>query len=172
MTKTEKLLEWCLEKGKSKKRKHKGLKIIKPDNIKAKEHIEKAVHNLNFMNEIFKLNKYDDWIFPAAFYAMYHACLAVLYYFGFESRNQECTLIVTEKLIREKKIDLDIKYINSIRSIGRSLEETQSVKDLREEFQYGTKVEAEEEIVKNIKDIAEEFVLKVKGIILSLIGEV
>lgn len=166
----KKPFEWCLEKGRTETRKHRGIRIIEPDNEKAKEHIEKALHNLNFMKDVAKLGKYEDWIFPPAFYAMYHACLAVLYYFGYESRNQECTFIVMEKLIDEKKIGLDEGYINSLRNIGKSIKTT-GIKDLREEFQYGTKVKAEQEIIDNTLDTAEKFVLKTKGILLSLMGE-
>lgn len=167
-----KMLEWCLEKGGAGTgRKHRGLRIIKPDREKAKEHIEKAVHNMNFMKDVIKFGKYDDWVFPTAFYAMYHACLAVLYYFGFESRNQECTFAAMESLIREKKIDLDINYISSLKSIGRTMEPA-GIKDLREEFQYGTRVKAEKEIIKSTVELAESFVLRVKGTLMALWGEI
>ncbi len=166
-----KMLDWCLEKGKTQGRKHRGLRIIEPDRERAKEHIEKAVHNLNFTKEVTKLGKYDDWVFPTAFYAMYHACLAVLYYFGYESRNQECTFAAMEKLISEKKIDLDESYIASLKSIGKAMEPA-GIKDLREEFQYGTRVKAEKEIIKTTVELAERFVLKVKGNLMALLGEI
>lgn len=165
-----KLFGWCLEKGKTETRKHRGIRIIESDREKSKEHIEKALHNLNFMKDVAKLGRYEDWIFPSAFYAMYHACIAALYYFGYESRNQECTFVLMEKLISEKKIDLDMDYINSLRNIGKSVEKT-DMRDLREEFQYGTKVSAEQEIIDKTLDIAEKFVLKVKGILMSMMGE-
>lgn len=163
------MFEWCLEKGKT-ERKHRGIRIIEPDNEKTKEHLKKALHNLNFMKDVAKLGKYQDWIFPSAFYAMYHACLAILYYFGFESRNQECTFVIMEKLINERKIGLDMNYVNSLRNIGKSVETT-DIRDLREEFQYGAKVKAEQEIIDNTLNIAEKFVLKTKGILMSLMGE-
>lgn len=63
-----KLLEWCLEKGKvGKGRKHRGLRMIDPNREKAKEHIEKAVHNADFMKDVVKLEKYDDWVFRPLF---------------------------------------------------------------------------------------------------------
>lgn len=164
------IFEWCIEKGKVENRKHRGIRIIEPDKGKAKEHIEKALHNLNFMKDVIKLRTYADWVFPAAFYSMYHACLAVLYYFGYESRNQECTFTAMEKLINERKIDLDAEYLISLRNIGKTIE-TNDIKDLREEFQYGTKVKAEEETVNRTVDIAETFVFRTKGILMSLLGE-
>ncbi len=166
-----KLFEWCLEKGNAETRKHRGIRIIEPSKEKAKEHIEKAMHNLNFMKDVAKLGKYEDWIFPAAFYSMYHACLAFLYYFGYESRNQECTFTLMEKLIAENKINLDAAYIKSLRNIGKSADAT-DVKDLREQFQYGAKVKAEKEIIGNTVNIAEKFVLSAKGILMSLLGEI
>lgn len=166
-----KLLEWCLEKGKTGTgRKHRGLRIIEPDRENAKKHLDKATHNLDFMKDVIKFGKYDDWVFPTAFYSMYHSCLAVLYYFGFESRNQECTFAAMEELIREKRINLDVSYIASLKSIGKTMEPA-GIKDLREEFQYGTRVKAEKEIIKSTSELAERFVLKVRGNLMALLGE-
>lgn len=75
-----------------------------------------------------------------------------------------------EKLIGEKKIGLDAGYIAALMSIGKAMEPS-GIKDLREEFQYGTKVKAEEEIIRSTLDLAESFVLKVKVNLLSLLGE-
>lgn len=75
-----------------------------------------------------------------------------------------------EKLIGEKKISLDARYIAALRSIGKAMEPS-GIKDLREEFQYGTKVKAEAEIIGSTVDLAESFVLKVKVNMMSLLGE-
>ena len=54
------------------------------------------------MQYLFDGNK-TDWVASTAFYAMYHALLSILYKLGYESRNQECSLVATEKAMKDKK---------------------------------------------------------------------
>ena len=42
----ERKFEWCLEQGKKKGRKHTGLRKLKPNKELARQHVEKAIHNL------------------------------------------------------------------------------------------------------------------------------
>jgi len=163
--------EWCLEKGKAAKRKHRGLRAIEPDTKESKSHLEKAEHNIDFMEEVKKLKRFNDWIFPAAFYSMYHACLAILENFGYESRNQECTFTALKKLIKEGKIGLSLDEIATIRNIEKNIDE-EDMKTLREDFQYGTQVKAEKHLVENVCVFARTFVEKVKGLLHALWGEV
>jgi len=159
MDNTKKKFKWCLEKGKKPGRKHRGLRKIKPDKDEAKSHIQKALHNLEAVEHNIK-GGFDDWAVSAAFYAMYHSALAVLYKIGYESRNQECTINALEYFIKTGKIKLDIKYIGMIRRTDELM--GSDAKGLREEFQYGTEVEVEDEILENIKDNAQEFVEAVR----------
>ena len=92
-------------------------------------------------------------------------------YFGYESRNQKCTFAVMEKLIEEGKINLSREDIELIRKLGQDAEDD-TIKVLREEFQYGTKVEAEEDIVNDVVETAKDFVGKAKGFLYTLFGEV
>lgn len=165
-------LKWCLEKGKTGKRKHKGVRIIERDTGGSKAYLKKAEHNLEFVEEVRKLKDFNDWIFPICFYSMYHACLATLSFFGYESRNQECTFLVMEKLIREKKLNLSLDDIDSIRKLGESVGDENDMKSLREEFQYGTKVNAEKELANNAMNKTKEFIEKIKGLLPVLFGEV
>jgi uncharacterized protein (UPF0332 family) len=84
--------------------------------------------------------------------------------------NQECTFTVMEQLISEEKISMDMDDLNSIRSIGEKAGE--DAKSLREEFQYGTKVKAEHELVEITAGKCENFVKKAEGILALLWGEV
>ena len=163
-------IEWCLKKGKTEKRKHKGLRIIKPSADESKKYMHKAEHNLKFLKKVMGMEEFNDWIFSAAFYAMYHACLAILSHFGYESMNQECTFTVMEQLISEEKISMDMDDLNSIRTIGEKA--GGDTKSLREEFQYGTKVKAEHELVEITAGKCENFVKKAEGILALLWGEV
>lgn len=167
-----KKLKWCLEKGKTGKRKHNGLRIIERDIENSKAYLKKAEHNLIFAKEVRTLKKFNDWIFPVCFYSMYHACLAILSFFGYESRNQECTFVVLDKLVKEKKLNLSMSDIESIRKMGESVGDESDMKTLREDFQYGTKVKAEKDLVDNAIKTADSFVGKVKGLLLTLFGEV
>lgn len=167
----DKKLEWCLKKGETEKRKHRGLRKIEPSMETSKKHIEKAEHNLKFLESVRNLKEFNDWTFPIAFYSIYHACLAILAHFGYESRNQECTFTIIEKMIGEGKLNLSKDDIETIRSVGEGAEED-TIKFLREEFQYGTDVEAEEDLVNDMIETTKDFVGKVKGLLYILFGEV
>ena len=155
MDNTERKFYWCLKKGKSGGRKHRGLRKIKPNPEEANNHIQKALHNLEAVDYNIK-GGFGDWAVSASFYAMYHSLLAILYKLGYDSRNQECTINAVEHFIKTGKIKLDSKYIAMIRRTDELM--GSDAKALREEFQYGTEVEVDDEILENMKNNAKEFV--------------
>ena len=63
-------LDWCLAK-------ENRLKKINVNKAKSKEHIEKANHNLLAADYNIK-GGFSDWAVSQAYYAMYHALLAIL----------------------------------------------------------------------------------------------
>ena len=148
-------LYWCLSK-------EDRLKRIPTNNLKSKEHIEKAKHNLLAADYNTK-GGFNDWAVSQAYYAMYHGLLAILYQFGYESKNHECTISAVEHLIETKKIRLDIKDITFIRTTEQM--KTQDAKSLREEFQYGTKTEVNNEILNNLVNRAKEIVEKIEVVL-------
>ena len=148
--------EWCLKKAKEGGH---GIKEIKPNLNEARYHIEKATYNLKVMNSNIKLG-YNDWAVSSAFYAMYHAILALLYKMGYESTNQECSINAIEYFILVKKIDLDAKYI---KMIDPNVDD--SIIKLRERFQYGSETKVSNEILSLIKNNAKEFVEKFQELI-------
>ncbi|MEW5694205.1 MAG: HEPN domain-containing protein [Candidatus Hydrogenedentota bacterium] len=151
----ERKFKWCLEKGRKGGRKHRGLRKIRPDNNEASNHIQKALHNLEAVEYNIK-GGFGDWAVSAAFYAMYHSLLAILYKSGYDSKNQECTINAIEFLIKTGKIKFDPKFIAMIRRTDVLM--GSDAKALREEFQYGTEIEVDYEILKNIKNNANDFV--------------
>ena len=153
MAQLDNKIKWCLGKGKEGK-KHRGLKKVKPDLIKAERHIYKANHNFWAMKYLMK-SKYSDWAVSAAFYSMYHCLMAIIAKHGYESRNQECTFAAVEHLIKAKKIDLDIKWIRKITDID---DNSETVIVLREEFQYGFGTEVDSRKLKNLSDDCKEFI--------------
>src|SRR3989344_5666728 len=108
MLKNESRLDWCLSN-------EKRLKKIAPNNSKSKEHLNKAKHNLLAADYNIKGN-FNDWAVSQLYYAMYPSLLAVLYKYGYESRNHECTISAVEHLIKTGKANLDLKYIAFIRT--------------------------------------------------------
>lgn len=91
---------------------------------------------------------------------MYHALLAVLFKFGYESRNHECTISAAEYLIKTKKINIDLECIAFIRTAEQM--KMQDAKSLREEFQYGTKTEVNNEILSNLLKKARKIVEEIE----------
>lgn len=159
----EKKFEWCIKKGKG-ERKHKGIRKIKPDREEVDNHVGKAVHNLEAMIKFKELGSLDDWVVSAAFYSMYHACLAVLYELGYESRNQECTITALEYFIEKGKIKLEKDYIWMIRRTEELRGKTDT-KTLREEFQYGTETRVNPNILGEVMGNAKKFVQRVRVLI-------
>ncbi|MDO8747673.1 MAG: HEPN domain-containing protein [Candidatus Omnitrophota bacterium] len=117
--------------------------------------MQKALHNLKAVDYNIK-GDFGDWAVSAAFYAMYHSLLAILFKLGYDSRNQECTINATDYFIKTSKIKLDTKYIAMIRRTDELM--GSDAKALREEFQYGTETEVEDEILESMQNNANEFV--------------
>ncbi len=162
----QKMIDWCLEKGKVEGRKHRGLRIIEPDSGEADDHIAKSLHNLKAM-EAMHSQGFDDWAVSAAFYAMYHSALAVLYELGYESRNQECTFAALEHFIEKKIINLERDTIWIIRKAGETLEE-KDAKTLRETFQYGVETKVNPAIIAELMGNAKKVVQKVRVVLEEL----
>lgn len=160
MGRLENALEWCLKQG-EKEKKHKGLRKIKPDFLVSDMQTKKALSDLETMQYLFDGGK-TDWVASAAFYAMYHSLLAVLYRLGYESRNQECTIIVIEKLTEEKIISLEQKYVDMIRNLQDGTEDAKSV---REQIQYGSETSMERERCKRLMENAKKFVERVREVV-------
>lgn len=146
----KKKFEWCLAKESRMKR-------IKPNDEISYKHIQKAKHNLKAADYNQK-GGFSDWGISQAYYAMYHALLAILFKKGYESKNHECTINTVEFLIEEGKVQLEKKNIAFIRTTQQMT--PKDAKSLREEFQYGTRVEVNKdifrEVLKNAKKVVED----------------
>jgi len=165
-------LKWCLEKAKKeikeckklgKREKHRGLIETEPDMKDAQKHIEKAVHDLKAINYLLK-GDFSDISASMVFYSMYHCFLAIAAKFGYESRNQTCTISLMEFLREQGKIDLDSKYIDMFRYAEQG--QKKSVIDMREDLTYGVDLSADDkkkiielvEDCKNLIDAAKEII--------------
>lgn len=166
MSQAKNKLTWCLKKAEKelkKEGKHRGLIIITPDKKKSFEHIKKAEHNLNAAIDFSKTG-YSDWSASAFFYSIYQCFLAIASKFGYGSGNQECTFALIESLIEDKKIDLDKKLLSKVVSIEVPKESSTSI-EIREEYQYGTKLSINENLYKELLDLAQKILSRTKVIL-------
>ncbi len=170
MSKVKNMVKWCLNKAKAEIEKgelHRGLVEIKPDKKLALDYLKKAEHNL----EAFLYNKeggFYDWTISIGFYVMYHCCLAIITKFGYESRNQECTLAVIENLIEEGKLNQDFrKYLEAIKSADKDKKEEEQIQKMREKYQYTTIIEIDVQKVDELLEICQEMIKETKGVVLN-----
>jgi len=168
MSQTGNKVEWCLRKAKKEReggKKHRGLVKTSPDLDRANNHILKAEHNLRAI-DYFNKGGFSDWSMSAVFYTIYHCFLAISLKFGYESRNQECTIALIKWLKEDKKIDIDNKFIEALEIYDEQERQETNVIESREHYTYGTTVSInnEEEIKKNI-NLCKECIAQTKKII-------
>jgi uncharacterized protein (UPF0332 family) len=154
MSHAENKVNWCLRKAENELKegkKHRG--IIKSDeNLQtAKEHLSKAEHNLMAIS-YFNKGGFLDWSMSAVFYCIYHCFLSISVKFGYESRNQECTIALIWYLKEKNKIRIDEKFINMLEISDETERHESSIIEKRENYTYGTStsVDNAEEIKRNI----------------------
>jgi len=126
MSKASKQVDWCIRKAEKeieeckklgKRAKHRGLLKVEVNIEEAKNHIEKAEENLRVVTS-FDKNNFGFIVISSLFYSMYHCFLAIAAKFGYESGNQTCTISLIEYLIEEKKISLDLKFVDIKKSLS------------------------------------------------------
>lgn len=174
MSQASKHVKWCINKAKKeieeaerlgKRIKHRGLLNVEPSVDNARKHIAKAEHNLTAINK-FKEIGFSDWSMAAGFYSIYHCFLAIAAKFGYESRNQTCTIALIEWLKEENKIDVDAKFIETLKEAD--IEELQEGKiiEMREDYTYGIEISVKEEVrIKNLTDTCVEIIDITKSIV-------
>lgn len=168
MLQASKKVDWCLKKAQKEileKNTHRGLIKIAPDIKLAGKHIAKAEHNLNAALDFAKMG-YSDWSPSAFFYSMYHCFLAILSKFGYQSRNQECTIATIEMLNEEGKIIIDKKFIATFKT-EKDKGEFSTI-ELREDFQYGVEMEfKKKEEFEHLGSMCKELINVTKNICLG-----
>lgn len=141
MSQASKQVKWCLKKTDKeikeckklgKRQKHRGLLKGNPDIEEAKKHLTKAEHNLEGISEFSSIG-YSDWSLSAGFYCIYHCFLAIASKFGYESRNQTCTISLIRYLKEIELISLDEKFIKLLENSETENGEN-SIIDLREDY--------------------------------------
>jgi len=161
-------IEWCLKKAEKEikeGKKHRGLIFVGINLEEVKKHLSKSEHNLLAVT-YFNKGGFSDWSMSAVFYCIYHCFLAIAYKFGYESRNQECTVSLIKLLREESKIEFDSKFIEALEVYEESGRHESSIIEKREFYTYGTTVSSEdkEEFSRSLS-LCKECLEKTKNIV-------
>jgi len=170
MSHAENKVNWCLRKAEKEileGKKHRGIIKKKEDIIQARRHIAKAEHNLMAIS-YFNKGGFSDWSLSAVFYCIYHCFLAIIEKFGYESRNQECTLSLIRHLKEQGKIEIEDKFIEALDNYSESERQESSIIEKREFYTYGTtthtenkeEIEKAVELCKSCLDLAKDIISK------------
>jgi len=167
MSQASNKVKWCLNKAEKELKEkgfHRGLIKVEKDTKLAEKHISKAEHNL-LAAVYFDKGGFSDWSASAFFYCIYHCFLAILRKFGYESRNQECTIAVIEMLKEKGEIDIEDKFIDTLK-IEKTEDLYESIIKIREDFQYGVEMDfKKKEEFNKLHDMCKEIISKTRGII-------
>ena len=167
MSQASNKVKWCLNKARRELEKsdlHRGLVKVEEDSKLAEQHIIKAEHNLKAAI-YFEKGGFSDWSASAFFYCVYHCFLAILRKFGYESRNQECTIALIEHLKEEGKISLSQEIIEAVKAVDTEERHETNVISLRENFQYGTATSIEDKKLEELKNLCRKAIDETKKII-------
>jgi len=132
----EKKVKGCFENAamdEKKRKKHKGLILVKPSVENAKNYLDKAKDGLKFC-DIYKRAGSDYKILEEWFYCLYYCALAILSKFGIESRSQRCSALFLQYAKLKRLIDYDDEFIEKI-MVYKEKDKKTSV-DEREEARY------------------------------------
>ena len=153
------------------------IRKIEPSPNLSKIHLDKAFHNLDFANFTVQnqenINKrvwdetYYDWVIVIAYYAMYHAAMALLYKMGYKAGTHLATICVLCKECLGKTLEKkDIENISAILELSEEeIKEIGRAKERREKASYSGSVSFEKQLAEMTLDDARNFINKVADIL-------
>jgi len=160
MPKIDEHLKWCMKDPRR-------LIKTKPNLDLAQKHVKKSEYNYGVVQTLERL-KLNDWALNVGFYAIYHCFLAILAKYGYESRNQACTITVLLTLINEKKLGLDKDLVTQFDTLDVEKSITNpTVRESRELSTYGVETSVDLQQLKKIK----ELILKVQRETIQILEE-
>ncbi len=160
MPQVDEHLKWCLKDPR---------RLIKtqPDLSLAQKHVNKSEYNYGIVQTLERLKIYD-WALNIGFYAIYHCFLAILAKYGYESKNQACTITVLLNLIDEGKLNLDKDLVAQFDTLDVEKNITNpTVRESRELSTYGVETSIDLQQLKKIKELT----LKVQKETIRILGE-
>jgi len=153
-------LKWCLKDQRRLVKTRSNLDL-------AQKHVKKSEYNYGVVQTLERLKIYD-WALNVGFYAIYHCFLAILAKYGYESRNQACTITVLLSLINEKKLDLDKELDTQFDTLDVEKNITNpTIRESRELSTYGVETSIDLQQLKKIK----ELILKVQRETIKILEE-
>lgn len=139
-------MKWCLKDPNR-------LVKTKPNKKLAEDHMKKSEYNAEVMKDLEKLKRYD-WALNVGFYSIYHCFLAILAKYGYESKNQSCSITALLTLIDEKKIEFDKDLVLQFDTLEVDKEATKStVRESREISTYGVKTDIDTGELDKVKEL-------------------
>jgi len=144
MSQVEKHLKWCLNDANR-------LKKVKPNKELANLHLKKSEYNAEVLRELEELKRFD-WALNVGFYSIYHCFLAILAFYGYESKNQSCTITAILSLIDEKELDFDRDLVLKFDTLEVDTDST-TVRQSRELSTYGVSSSIDTGRLDEIKDL-------------------
>lgn len=160
MSQIDNHLKWCLKDPRR-------LVKTKPDLELAQKHLKKSEYNYSVLEMLEKLKIYD-WALNIGFYAIYHCFLGILSKYGYESKNQSCTITVLLTLIEQKKLNLDKDLVMQFDTLD--IEENAinpTVRMEREISTYGVETSIDVQQLKKIKKL----IIKVQRETIKILAE-
>lgn len=146
MPQIENHLKWCLND-------ERRLVKTKPDLELAQKHLKKSEYNHSVVQTLERL-KIHDWALNVGFYSIYHCFLAILEKYGYESKNQSCTITVILSLIDQKKLDLDKDLVLQFDTLETEKDMTSpTVRMERELSTYGVETSIDLQRLKEVKEL-------------------
>lgn len=139
-------LKWCLKDPN---------RLVKSKlNIElAQGHLKKSEYNAEVMKDLERLQRYD-WALNVGFYSIYHCFLAILAKFGYESRNQSCSITVLLKLIDDKILDFDRDLVLKFDTLEVDKDAANpTVRETREITTYGVLSSVDTKRLNEIKEL-------------------
>jgi len=171
MSRASNHVDWCLRKAEKeiaeceklgKRKKHRGLAMVKSDDANAEKHLKKAEHYFEVTGYLVK-GEFSDVSMGTIFYTMYQCFLSIAVKFDYESCNQSCTISLIEFLKEEGKIDIDERFLRYFH-YGEGEE---SVVELREDYTYGTNTKVGKSVIDFFINECRELIDLTKDIIYS-----
>ena len=139
-------LKWCLNDARR-------LIKTKPDMELAQKHLKKSEYNYSIVQTL-ERQKIYDWALNIGFYAVYHCFLAMLAKYGYESRNQSCTITVLLSLIEQKQLSLDKDLVLQFDTLDVEKDAASTtMRAERELSTYGVETSINIEQLKKVKEL-------------------
>ncbi len=121
------------------------------DKAEIKGHIQKAKHNIRFVDDTLKQG-YSDWALVGCYYTAYHMALALIMKFGFSSKSHDATLAVIIKHYYQKELDQnDIDFVNDTFLNSQDIMFYAQSKFEREKASYSSQTSFNHKLINEIK---------------------